>query len=46
MALPDALQRRFDRQVTRYEEENKMLLVSKMELRSRQEGELPWCYGC
>ncbi|HEY9710191.1 MAG TPA: hypothetical protein V6D48_18430 [Oculatellaceae cyanobacterium] len=38
MTLPDELQRNFEEQLTRYQEERKMPLLSRMELRAMQKG--------
>jgi hypothetical protein len=38
MTLPDELQRRFEEQVKRYQEERQMPLLSRMELRAMQKG--------
>lgn len=38
MTLPDELQRSFEEQLTRYQEERKMPLLSRMELRAMQKG--------
>ena len=38
MTLPDELQRRFEEQLTRYQEERQMPLLSRMELRAMQKG--------
>ena len=41
MTLPNELQQRFEEQLTRYQEERKMPLLSTMELRAMQKGSLP-----